>query len=312
MRLIFFGTSAFGIASLEALKGSAHSTELLVTTSDKSQGRNLKPRPSPVKHWAHNNQFPCLEASEIRSKEFLEKVRRVQADLFVVVSFGLILPRALLELPKRMTLNVHPSLLPRYRGAAPMHWAIINGDTQTGVTVMRMVERLDAGDVVLQKKADILPGDDIFSLEERLGRLGSQTLLEAVGQVERDGATFVPQEESCASYARKLTKEDGRIDWKRKAREIRDRVRAMKEWPTSYTFYGGKRLIIDGVGISGSEVPRGRAPGVILDASQEKGIWVATADFPVEIKTLKLEGRNLLSAGDFLNGFPLQTGQLFE
>lgn len=312
MKIVFFGTSGFGIPSLEALGASHHSLSLIVTTSDKPKGRDLKSEASIVKTWAKDHKLPCLETAEAKSAGFIEKVRQVQADIFVVISFGLILPKALLEAPKLMALNVHSSLLPRYRGAAPMHWALIHGDPETGVTVMRMTEKLDAGDIALQKKIKISPEDDIFSVEERLSRAGASALLEVLGQIEKNAAQFIPQDEAHASYARKLTKEDGQIHWKSPAREIQNRVRAMRQWPTSYTFCGGKRLIIEQIAVDDSHRLAATAPGCVLEASRDKGIRVASSDFPVEIKSLKLEGRKTLAAKDFLNGFPLKAGQLFE
>ncbi len=312
MRIVFFGTSAFGIPTLEGLKASPHELALAVTTPDRPQGRDLKLEASPVKRWATDHRIALCEVTEIRSAKFLDEIRKTCADLFVVVSFGLILPRALLEVPGLMTLNVHPSLLPRYRGAAPMHWALINGDPQTGVTVMRITEKLDAGDILLQKKTALTPADDIHSLETRLSQAGAEALLEAIAQVGASRAKFIPQEEAQASYARKLTKADGHIDWKKSAHEIQNRIRAMKDWPTSYTFYEGRRLIVEEVGLNESGRLKGIKAGLVLDASKEKGIWVASADFPVEIRVLKPEGREALAARDFLNGTRLEAGRFFE
>ncbi len=305
MNIVFFGTSAFGLPSLEALKKSSHKLLSVITTLDKPQGRTLKLKASPVKGWAQKNDFPYLEVSKKSITQLPSMLQDLGADLFIVISFGLILPKELLEVPKLMALNLHASLLPRYRGPAPIHWALINGDAETGVTVMRMVEKLDAGDILLQKKTALLPNDDITSLEKRLSLLGAEALLEAK-------PIFTPQDESLASYARKLTKEDGHIVWDRPAVEIINRLRALKSWPKSYSFYEGKRILVIEAEITREENKGHYPTGSLVTASQEQGIQVAAADRLVAIKRLQLEGKKPLEAAEFLKGFLLKSGQILE
>ena len=312
MKIIYFGTSAFGIPALDALKKSSHQVLTVVTMPDKPQGRHLKIQPSPVKEWALENALPLFEFSDINSAESIQRLKDLGADLFIVISFGVIFSKEFIAIPRRMTLNVHPSLLPRYRGAAPMPWALINGDKETGVSIVRVVEKLDAGDILLQKKIDILPEDDIVSLEEMLSLVGAEALLESIYLLEKGSAAFARQDEKRSCYARKLTKEDGHIQWAAPASEIRNRVRAMVVWPGSHCFYKGHRIILLETAVSGSAPVSKSRPGTVIAASRSEGILIATGDAPLKIETLQIEGRKPLSAKEFLNGFPLEPGQILE
>ncbi len=312
MKIIFFGTSSFGILSLDALKQSTHQLLSIVTTPDKPQGRELKFKASPVKAWAQKNDLPYLEIAKKNPEHLPATLRSFGADIFVVISFGLILSRELLEVPKITALNVHSSLLPRYRGAAPIHWAMMNGDPETGVTIMRMTEKLDTGDILLQKKTPIMPEDDIVSLERKLSELGAQALLDAIAQIERGKAVFAPQKEEHASYARKITKEDGHILWSRPAAQVVNHIRALKSWPKSYAFYEGKRLLILGAVQTGEQRPANVPDGTILRSSQQNGIDVVTKDGVISVKQLQLEGKKPLDVHEFLKGFVLKEGQVLE
>ena len=312
MKIVFFGTSSFGLPSLEALKSSPHEITSVVTTLDKPQGRSLKLKASPVKDWAQKNNIPYLEISKKNIVDLSRLLRELHADLFVVISFGLILPKALLDTPKLMALNVHASLLPKYRGAAPMHWAMMNGDSETGVAVMRMTETLDTGDILLQMKSELGPAEDILSLENRLGALGAKALLESIEQLENKKAVFTPQERSRSSYARKITKEDGHIQWGRPSAEIFNWFRALKAWPKSYSFYAGKRLIILSMDILTEENNKKFAAGTIVSAVPERGILIASADRLIKVDRLQLEGKKPLEAVEFLKGFSIKAGQILE
>ncbi len=312
MKIIYFGTSAFGIPALNVLKKSSHQILTVATMPDKPQGRHLKIQPSPVKEWALENRLPLFEFSDINSAESLQRLKGLGADLFVVISFGVIFSKEFIAIPRRMALNVHPSLLPRYRGAAPMPWALMNGDKETGVSIVRVEERLDAGDILLQKKMKILPEDDIISLEARLSGVGAEALVEGIDLIERGSAVLTPQGKDNLFYARKLSKEDGHVKWAAPASEIRNHIRAMLVWPGSYCFYKGHRIIVLETSVSGSEIVSKSRPGTVIAASRSGGILVAAGDGPLEIKTLQIEGRKPLSAKEFLNGFPLEPGQILE
>lgn len=312
MNIIFFGTGVFGLPTLDALKNSPHKILTVVTTPDKPRGRHLERQPSPVKEWALQNQLPLFQFTKINSEESIRDLKGLGADLFVVVDFGLIFSKEILGLPRLLPVNVHPSLLPRYRGAAPIHWALINGDSQTGVSIVKVVEKVDSGDILLQKQITILLDDDISTLESQLSQLGATALLQTIEKLEKGECPLTPQEEAQASTARKLTKEDGHIQWNTPAGEIRNRVRAMKVWPGSYLFYEGKRIRVGQVEFSVMEKDAGIRPGTIFLASQKEGLFVAAQDRILEVKILQLEGKKPLSAKDFLNGFPLKEGAFFE
>ena len=312
MKIVFFGTSAFGIPALDALQKSAHKILSIVTAHDKPQGRHLKVQSSPVREWALQNKTPLFEYSKINSPASLADLKKLDADLFVVISFGVVFSKEFLGIPRLGALNVHPSLLPRYRGAAPMPWALINGDRETGVSIVRIVEKLDAGDILLQKKTAIFPSEDIHSLEKRLSVMGAEALLEGMRQMERGIASFTPQDEKASSYARKLEKGDGHVNWAASAGDIHSRIRGMKQWPGSYCFYQGQRLILVDAAPSEERASLRAAPGTILVASRKEGLFVAAQDRPLEIKTLQMEGKRILSAKEFLNGFTMEAGQILE
>lgn len=314
MKLVFFGTSAFGIPSLNALKQSGFEIQAMVTVPDKPKGRHLKVENSPVKEWAIRNKIPHLEVARGQLNALREKLEILKPDLFIVISFGAILPETILSIPRISSLNVHSSLLPRWRGAAPIHWAIMNGDTETGVTVIRMTPQLDAGDILVQRKTLILEDDDIFSLETRLGRLAADALLDAISLLEKKEAVFKPQDGRLATTARKLMKEDGHIEWKMTAKQIHSRIRALKEWPTTYCFYRGKRLrVIESRLVRNPHISKLTAhPGTLLKSSPDEGIWVTTGDSVLEIVQLQAEGKKAHPAAEFLRGFPLTPGQILE
>lgn len=311
MRLVYFGTSAFGLPSLEALGRSPHEILSVATAADKPQGRHLKLQPSPVKAWALARGFPVFPHVNVNSKEALSVLASLKPDLFVVISFGVILSKALLEIPRLGSLNVHPSLLPRYRGAAPLQWTLLNGDTETGISIVRINERLDAGDLVLQERTPVSADEDMGLLESRLSDMGASALLRSIDLVAAGKAQFTPQDEKAATYARKLEKEDGHLRWDVPAAEIRNRIRAMKAWPGACVFYEGKRiLILDAAPVSGKAALA--RPGMILTASKPEGLKVAARDGALEILVLQAEGRKPLPAREFMNGFPLKEGRFFE
>lgn len=310
MNLIYFGTGSFGLPSLEALFSSKHKLLSVVTGHDKPKGRNLRPTPSPVKDWALQKGVPVFEYTKINDPEALAKLSGMDADVFVVIAFGVIFSADFLRIPRVMPVNVHSSLLPKYRGAAPIHRAMMNGDPKTGVSVVRVIEKLDAGDILGTVETPILPDDDIVSLEARLADLGAKALLESLDRIAEGKAAFRPQDESLSTYARKIEKEDGRIDWSKKALEIHNRVRALKVWPVCSSSVRGKRVLFLESRVRPALVSA--RPGTILSASRNEGIVVAAGEGALQVLKLQMEGRTALSSADFLNGFPLKPGELFE
>ena len=230
------GTAELSCASLETLAhNGTYSVAAVVTQPDKPRGRDLKLQPSPVKSLAFKLNLPVLQPARARDEQFIAELRALKPDLIVVVAYGHILPPAILELPKFGCLNVHTSLLPKYRGAAPIQWAIANGETETGVTVMKMDAGLDTGPIVSQRRTPILPEDDSAMLHDRLAALGAELLLETVPDFVAGRIQPQPQPAEGASYAPKIKKEDGRIDWKLPAKTIWNRLRAFTPWPGAFT-----------------------------------------------------------------------------
>lgn len=310
MKIVFLGTGAFGIPSLEALKKAGAPVLAIVTNPDKPQGRSLRSKSSPTKEWALKNHVRVIESENINTPEVQQQLRALEADIFIVIAFGSILSTATLSIPKKMSLNVHASLLPNYRGAAPIHWALLNGDPETGVSVIRMTEKLDAGDVAAQKRTAITPDDDILSLFKRLSELGGQALAETMDHLSKnDNIVFSPQGPVAGDYARKLTKEDGRIDWSKPSQAILRQLRALKIWPGSYTFYKGKRLIF--LKASGENQATPSQPGTVLEASPQKGLIIACGQGAMAVETLQLEGKKPVSSQEFLKGFTIKTGDHF-
>ncbi len=311
MKIVFFGTSAFGLPSLEAIQGSHHTISLVVTTPDKPKGRNLQLTPTPVKEWAVSHGLKVLEASKENILSFEEVLKKEAADVFVVISFGVILPKAIFSIPSVAPLNIHSSLLPRYRGPAPIHWAILNGDARTGVTVMRIAESMDTGDLLLQESTPIDDDEDEPALHARLADMGARLLLRGLVFLEEKKDFFEPQDEKLATYARKITKEDGRILWNLPAARIHNQVRALAGWPGAFTFFKDKRIIIRKASVAdGKSAPE--ESGRILAASAQEGLLVAAGGEVLCIEELQMEGRNRLASAAFLAGFPLKAGDVLE
>ena len=244
MRIVFFGSSDFAIPSLKALKAGGYTPELVVTKPDAPRGRGRKIYDSDVKLGAQELGLTCLQPADPHAPEFLDQLRKMKPDVGIVVSYGVILKPELLGLPKHGMLNAHASLLPLYRGAAPIQRAIRDGRTETGVTIMRIVEQLDAGDVQLVKQTAIDPKENAGALRDRLAELSGVALLEALAQIDAGKAKFTPQDHSKSTYAPKVEKEHGVIDWKLPAKEIGLLVRAMTPKPGAQTRLGNKRFIV--------------------------------------------------------------------
>ena len=309
MNLVFFGTSRFGLPALDALAHSAHTVLAVVTQSDKPAGRKLAPRSSPVKQWAAAHSVRTLELSRSAEEALARELERLHPDLFVVISFGKLLKKRLLDIPKIASVNVHASLLPRWRGASPMQSAILAGDAETGVSVMRMAETLDTGDVLLSKRLPIDPRETIETLEPKLSSLGASALIESLAELERGDAHWTPQNERRATHCVKIKKEDGRLRWTEPAEMLDREVRAFLSWPGSFTFFGGKRVLVKQCRVA--PAPSGASPGRVLEAGPD-GISVAAASGALVLESLQLEGRNAMPVREFLKGFSLKPGDIFE
>ncbi len=303
LRVIFMGTPRFACPTLEKLMDRGDDIVAVVTQPDRPSGRGQKTVAPPVKELARRYGLTILQPPRVRAPEFIEAVREMNPDIIVVVAFGQILPKALLEIPVHGCVNVHASLLPRYRGAAPINWCIINGETETGVTTMRMDVGLDTGDMLLKKTTPIDPDEDTSSLHDRLSLMGAEALHETLDLMSRGMLVPEKQEDSLSCYAPMLKKEDGLIDWTLDPLAIRNLVRGMNPWPGAFTSLEGKSLKIFRVRTAEGS----GAPGAVLAAGRD-GIEVACNGGSLLLDELQLEGKKRLSAGDFLAGRRLSPG----
>jgi methionyl-tRNA formyltransferase len=320
LRIIFMGAADLSSAGLEALAHDAKfQIAAIVTHPDHPKGRGLKPQPSPVKSLALRLGLPVLQPERARDEKFIAEVRALQPDLIVVIAYGHILPPAILDLPRFGCLNIHPSLLPKYRGAAPIQWAIANGETGTGVTIMKMDAGLDTGGILTQCRTPIRPADDSATLHDRLARLGAELLARTIPDYVAGKIQPTPQPAEGASHAPKIKKEDGRIDWNQPARTILNRLRAFTPWPGAFTFLEAqpkprlikiwKAEVIEAA--CRAEAPGERRPGEILQADKN-GIVAACGQNALRILELQREGGRRMGAAEFLAGHSLKCGGKFE
>lgn len=301
MRLVFFGSSNFSIPILEALVQN-HQVLAVITQPDRPKGRGLKVQPTPVKEWAMKRGLKVFDPEKL-DVEFAEVLSALTPEAIVVASYGKIVPKTILEVPPFGCLNVHPSLLPKLRGAAPIQWAILKGKRETGVTVFLMDEGLDSGPILLQRKTAIGDEETAQELERRLSQMGASLTIEALELIQRGEIKPVPQRDEEACYAPKLSREVGLIDWSSPSKKLKDMVRGLEPWPCAYTFYRGKTLKIwkatckEGKG----------SPGEVI--SLKEGIEVACGEGSLLIKELQLEGKRRMKAEEFLRGYKLSIGE---
>ena len=319
------GTAELSCASLEKLaRSQGFQITAVVTQPDRPKGRELKPQSSPVKTLAQRLGLLVLQPLRARDEKFIAELRTLQSDFIVVAAYGQILPQSILDLPRHGCLNVHTSLLPKYRGAAPIQWAIANGDTETGVTIMKMDAGLDTGEIVAQRRTPIQPADDSTTLHDRLARLGAELLVETIPEYVTGKIQLRPQPVEGVSHAPKIKKEDGRIDWNRPAKTIWNRLRAFTPWPGAFTFFSGTGILpVRNKPETSPATPhllkiwkaeiveRSGKPGEILSADKN-GIVVACGKDALRILELQREGGRRMNAAEFLAGHALKAGEQFE
>jgi len=304
MRIVFCGTGEIGAPALQALLASKkHTVVGVITQPDKPAGRDLKPRMSAIKQIALAQNLPVQQPEKLRSAAALEDLRALAPDLMVVAAYGQILPKTVLEAPRLGCLNLHASLLPRHRGASPIHAAILASDHETGITVMYMDEGLDTGDILLAQKLTIGPNETTGQLHDRLADLAAPCLLEALDLLEQGNAPRVPQDNALATYAAKLKKTDGLLDWREPAEALATRIRAMSPWPGAFSHLNGQTLKIH----AAKTDPASGSPGEIL-ASEPSVIRVGCGSGSLVLESLQLQGRKRLPAAEFLRGHPLPPG----
>jgi methionyl-tRNA formyltransferase len=306
MRLVFIGTGEIGVPTLHALlKSARHQLAGVVTQPDKPAGRDQELRAPPIKTAIARSAVPIFQPARIRASEAIEQIRALNPEVIVAMAYGQILPKTVLDIPRVACLNLHASLLPKYRGAAPIQAAIAAGDRETGITVMYVDEGLDTGDILMQSRIDVPPNETGSSLHDRLGKIAAEALIESLDLLSKGAAPRIPQDDALASYAAKLTRDQGKIDWTEPAIVIERKIRAFDPWPGTF-------MLLDGPGgrsqklkiFRASVVPGEQtAPGKILRADQE-GILIGAKSGAVLVGEVQLEGKRRMRAAEFVHGHP--------
>ena len=295
--IIFMGTPEFAVPSLQALIDSEHNVVCVVCQPDRPSGRGRKLSPPPVKILAQEHSIPVLQPEKVRTEEFFEKLSSFKPDVICVTAYGRIIPPNILELPKYGCVNVHASILPKYRGAAPINWAIINGEKTTGITTMLMDEGMDTGDILLMEEIEIGEDDTSIELSEKLSNIGAALLIETIKKCQNDEITPIKQNDDDATLAPIIKKDVGKIDWNRSAEDIRNLIRGTQPWPGAFTSYEGKNLKIFKTSVEDSP----GKPGEIITSDKDRLI-IGTGSKSLSIEELQIEGGKRLNVSDFLRG----------
>ena len=311
LRVVFFGTPEFAVPSLEALLASPHTVAGAVTQPDRPRGRGQRVSDCPVKRVAAARSVPVLQPERLKDPEFLRSLEALGADLGIVAAYGKILPGAVLEMPPLGLVNVHASLLPRYRGAAPVHRAVMAGDGETGVSIMRVVQALDAGGVFAAASVPIGPDDTSADIERALAGLGARLLMDVLGPLASGEASETPQDESAATYAPRLRKEEGAIDWSADAACIHNQVRGLHPWPLASTVLAGRRLIVVRTRRVPAVADAGVPPGHILEVTRD-ALRVQCGSGILDILVVQPEGRRAMPARDFAAGHAVAPGMRLD
>lgn len=325
MKIVFMGTPDFAVPALKALAESAkHEVSLVVTQPDRPRGRSGKPAPSDVKLCAEQYGIPVFQPEKVREEAAVERLRRENADIFVVAAFGQLLPKTILEMPRFGCINIHGSLLPAYRGAAPVQWAVLDGQKEAGDTIMQMNEGLDTGDILMQESIPLSADETAGSLYDKLSSMGGPLLLKALDAMEAGTVTPVPQGDSGTHYAKMLRKEMGNIDWTKSAEEIGRLVRGLNPWPSAYTHWNGKMLKIwmaetvtqEELSALGCDEKNGMdlkeaQPGTVMIVTKDT-LMVQTGDGLLALTELQMEGKKRMPVQAFLMGCRMQTGEKLE
>ncbi len=314
------GSGTFGLPVLEAIAASGHNLAAVVTAPDKPQGRGKIMTASPIKVWAEAKGVAVLTPLKLNAPESVAALKTVGADVFVVASYGALLSTEVLALPPRGCINVHPSLLPKYRGASPVVQALLDGEKQTGMTIMMMAAALDAGDILLQEAAAVDPEENARELTDRLAKLGGRMTVRTLDLIESGRSTRILQDHSKATYCSKLKKEDARLDWSWSAQKIHDRVRGLAIWPGTVVQWKGKGLkilsaLLATAGTSATpeaDPSDAGRPGEVVEVSSERGIRVKTGAGSLWVLEVQPEGSRPMNHRDFVNGHAIKPGSVFD
>jgi len=307
--IVYFGSSKFSLVILESLCLAQFNPKLVVSVPDKPKGRGLKAQPTEISLFAKNTKLPLITPQSLKADETKERLLGLSPDLFIIADYGKILPATLLKIPRTASIGVHPSMLPLYRGPAPINWALLKGDKETGVTIFKMDEGLDTGGIILQKAVAISDSDNAYTLHEKLAHEGAKLLIESLNLLKKGVFKVTAQNEAFSSFASKFRKEDGRINWKETATDIRNKIRAMFGWPSAYTFYKGKIIKITEAEVLPAP---GEATPSSIETIKKDGVYVSTGNGILKIKRLKPEGKCEMDAYSFVLGHGLKAGDKFD
>lgn len=326
MRIIFMGTPDFAAGALKALIGAGHEITAVYTQPDRQKGRGKEVQMSPVKTLALAHHIPVYQPQKIKAAEEVARLKTIPADIYVVAAFGQILSQEILDIPKYGCLNIHASLLPKYRGAAPIQWAVIDGEEKTGVTIQQMSIGVDCGDILYTKECVIEPKETGASLFDKLMVLGAEAIVETLPLLEAGKLTPVPQDPEKGTYAKKLTKELGNLDFTKSAAELERLIRGLNSWPSAYTVFRGRQLKLwaadvieatdkqektcgtDQAADSGTFMEAGLEPGSVI-AVDKQSFTVACGEGALRITELQIEGKKRMLCRDFLLGYPVSVGE---
>ena len=299
MKTIFMGTPEFALPSLELV---AKTTDLkaIFTKEDKPNSRGNKIIINPIKQYGLENNIEVIQPKKLRDEEIINRIKEINPDLIIVVAYGKIIPKSIIDIPKYCIINVHSSLLPKYRGASPIHSAILNGDKETGVSIMYIEEELDSGDVILQEKCEIYDKDTLGSLHDRLKIIGAKALGEVINLIEAEKVTAVPQEHDKATFVRPISKEEGKIDWSKSKEEIHNKIRGLNPFPGAYTSFNGE--IIKVYEVEKIENEYNGEFGEVVELMKKSGPVIKTRNGSLILKNLKVQGKKNQSGVDLLNG----------
>lgn len=306
MKVIYMGTPDFSVPPLEKLIENNYEVALVVTQPDKERGRGREVSMSPVKQCALKHNIPVFQPQKIRESEAVEYLRGFGADIFVVAAFGQIVSEEILNMPKFGCVNIHASLLPKYRGAAPIQWSILDGEEYTGVTIMKMAKGVDTGDIYSSKSVKIEDDETADSLFDKLTYVGAELLIETLPKIENGSLIPTPQDESLSTHTSKITKEMGKIDWSFDAARIERYVRGLNSWPSSYSYLDKKTLKIWKAKVTDVSTKK-EIPGAIVEVSKDYFV-VATKDYGVALYEIQLEGKKRMTVHDFLLGYRIEKG----
>ena len=314
MNIVFFGTPSFAVPALKTLLKSEHSVVVVVTQPDRHSGRGQRLSASPIKAAALKSKLPVLQPTKLNDVRFLNELASLRPDLGVVVAYGRLLPNRLLELPPLGTINIHASLLPKYRGAAPIQRALMAGETETGITIIKLIQKMDAGPMLQQQVIPVTQDDTTETVEPRLANLGASLLISCVNELAQGDIAQQNQDESKATFAPKITKEDGQIQWAHSAEQIHNQIRSLHPWPHAYSHLNSTRYLLLQSEVMDHYSPEQSTttPGQIITIQRDRLIVATGGGSPLGILKIQLPGRTPLDTRAFLAGHPIAVGSLFQ